>query len=106
MIYSVWNQADRIYDYYRTAEKSHDTSAPKPSHLKPTKYGATPEQAAWPLPKGAVKVGRGKYPKGHVAHPSGGLGLGSIPFGLTTTSIVVYGLGGWLAYKYLLKGGR
>lgn len=67
MIYSVWNHAARVYDYYETREKNNATSAPKPGHLKPSTLGLSPEQSAWPLPSNAKRIGQGKYPKGHIA---------------------------------------
>ena len=95
MNYSVWNHADRLYHYYQTPDRSAATSAPTPAHLRPAKLGATPEQAGWPLPSNAKPVGKGKYPKGHIAS------LGS--FGLSTTNIVIYGVLGYFAYRWWKK---
>ena len=104
MTFSVWDHASRRYDYYRTPEKSADTHAPKPAHLRSAKLGLTPEQAAWPLPSGAKLVGRGKYPKGRIANrESAGLGLGQV-FGLDLTSpttLLLTGALGYMVWKFL-----
>lgn len=110
MLYSVWDHADRVYDYYQTAEKDAATSAPKPAHLRAPTLGVIPEKAAWPLPKNAVKVGRGKYPKGFIASrmsspafPSlgdtkvlGGAGLGLLLW-------VAAGYGVYKVYEGMMK---
>lgn len=102
MMYSIWNHADRQYDYYRTPETSSATSAPKPGHLRPTQLGLSPEKAGWPLPSSARKVGAGKYPKGFIASKQSGMGLGIIP-DLTPTNIVLMGALGFMVYTFLWK---
>ena len=67
MIYSVCNQGARQYDYYRTAELQETANTPAPKHIRATKLGATVEQAAWPLPASAQKVGSGEYAQGRIA---------------------------------------
>lgn len=66
-IFSVWNQPAGMYDYYRSSQAQLKANTPKPNHLKPTKLGLTVNQAAWPLPAGAKKIGRGQYPHGRIA---------------------------------------
>lgn len=84
MIYSVWNQATRRYDYYK-APSSTATHAGKPAHLSglaaavtDQRMGSTPEDAAWPLPPGAQKVGAGDRAIGQVA-TLGGWGFMALP---------------------------
>lgn len=90
-MYSVWDHAARVYNYYRTPDTSAATSSPKPAHLRSATLGLSPEKAAWPLPSNARLVGKGKYPKGHIASKhGGGVGLGFLP-DLTPTNIMVIG---------------
>jgi hypothetical protein len=72
MIYSVWNQSVRLYDYYETPEVVSVVNAPQPKHLRATKLGMTPPQASWPLPPFARRTGRGQLARGRIASPSGG----------------------------------
>lgn len=95
MIYSKWNQADRLYHYYETPEKSHASSAPAPAHLRVSGLGATPDEAGWPLPDNATFVGTGKYPKGHIAS--------SGTPGFSTTSWIIAGVLGYFGYKWWRK---
>lgn len=71
MRYSVWNNATRAYDYYEAPGSStvHAGAPPRPSS---SSLGATPEQAAWPLPANATKVGSGELPQGRIASREGG----------------------------------
>ena len=105
MMYSVWDHANRQYDYYRSPDKSSATSSPKPSHLRSVELGLSPEQAAWPLPSNARKVGIGKYPKGYIASTEGGTALGIIP-DMTLTNVVLMGALGFMAYTFLWKPAR
>jgi hypothetical protein len=107
MIYSVWDHARREYDYYQTPNKNGATQAPKPGHLRNKgELGLTPEEAAWPLPANAVRVGGGKYAKGMIATSKGGLsGLGFIP-DLSPMNLVLMGALGWVAWKYVLPKRR
>lgn len=103
MIYSVWDHARREYDYYQTPEKNGATQAPPPKHMRHHRLGMTPEEAAWPLPSNAVRVGAGKYPKGHIAVRKSGLGaLGIIP-DLTPTNAILMGALGWMVWTYVIK---
>jgi hypothetical protein len=72
VIYSVWNQSAKLYDYFETSEPSSTVNAPQPKHLSRTKLGMTPTQASWPLPASARRTGRGSLARGRVAHPRGG----------------------------------
>lgn len=103
MIYSVWSQAQRAYDYYRTPERSEDTSAPKASHLRHGPLGLAPEDAAWPLPANAVWYGRGKYAKGFIASArSPGQALsGLLNIDFTITNLGLLALSGYLVWKYV-----
>jgi hypothetical protein len=67
MLYSVWNEKARAYDYYESMGAT-PIAVPSPSHLKPGKQlGIPPESAGWPKPGGARLVGRGPYAKGVIA---------------------------------------
>jgi len=66
MKYSVWNPGTRRYDYYE-AQSDGATHAGAPPRASTSELGATPEQAAWPLPADAVKAGSGELPQGRIA---------------------------------------
>ena len=104
-MYSVWDHAERAYDYYRTPSNSAATSSPKPAHLRSAALGLSPDQAAWPLPSDARRVGKGKYPKGHIASRNGGMSLGILPE-ITPTNLLLYGALGYMVYTYLWKPSR
>lgn len=94
--YSIWNHGKRAYDYYE-APGAAPTGAPRPRHLKHRPLGLAPEQAAWPLPENARRVGSGREPRGYVAS------LGIVP-DLTLSSLVVYGGIALALWWYLVKG--
>jgi len=79
MLYSVWNQGARQYDYYETPEVSHAANAEQPTHMRPGKLGVTLPSAAWPLPEDAHPVGSGDLPRGRIAAPHGGDTVGDVP---------------------------
>lgn len=88
MIYSVWNQAAKAYDYYETPGSPTTVNAASPKHLRQAKLGLTSVQASWPLPAGAQRTGSGTLARGRIAHPRGGSGLGSVTdsaFGLVSS---------------------
>lgn len=92
MRYSVWNNATRKYDYYE-AKGANAIHAGAPPTSGSYALGATPEQAAWPLPAGAVKVGTGETPEGRIASTSSG------GFRLDVKSMIIYGVLGYLLVK-------
>lgn len=103
MIYSIWNPGTRRFDYYETPAQMRRSNVEKPSHLGPHNLGATPEQAAWPLPDHAVQVGSGPEARGRVAYAKGSLGDGSLG---DVTPRRLLGLGvvgalGWILYNEL-----
>ena len=67
MIYSVLDRGSRQYDYYETPEAEPWHSPPPPKAKTSSPLGAIPEDAAWKLPAGARRVGRGERPKGRIA---------------------------------------
>lgn len=72
MIYSVWNQAAGHYDHYEDNAPDDRANAPAPRHLgRSDTLGLTPEEAAWPLPLGARKVGSGPTAMGRIARLRG-----------------------------------
>ena len=99
MIYSAWNQAAKLYDYYETPEQQTTINSSPPKHIRGgSDLGVTPEEAAWPIPTKAVLIGSGQFAKGRVANKPGTArmamsGLGSIstsPFSLILTVIGAY----------------
>lgn len=70
MKYSVWNNDTRSYDYYE-APGAPGIHAGAPPRVRGSALGATPDQAAWPLPGGAQKVGNGAMPQGRIASLGG-----------------------------------
>jgi hypothetical protein len=93
MKYSVWNNASRRYDYYQ-AQGDARIHAGAPPRASTTELGATPEQAAWPLPASAVKVGSGDLPEGRIAStlPAG-------TYAINFKESIVYGIIGYLLWK-------
>lgn len=80
MTYSVWNSGTRVYDYYQTRTPA-PIHAGAPSHVtKTTPLGATVDDAAYPLPADAVRVGSGPIARGKIAR-AGGMGLGGLSVG-------------------------
>ena len=71
MRYSVWNNATRAYDYYE-AQGDAAIHAGAPPRAASSSLGATPEQAAWPLPANATKVGSGTEPEDRIASREAG----------------------------------
>ncbi len=93
MKYSVWNNASRRYDYYQ-AQGDARIHAGAPPRAATTELGATPEEAAWPLPSSAVKVGSGEVPEGRIASTVGG---GSFDL----KQLLVYGVIGYVAWRMI-----
>lgn len=75
MIFSVYNIDTKRYDYLEGRGPSGTHAGPPPITLGRSPLGATPEQAAWRVPAGTVKVGEGELPKGRVAG-RGGFAIG------------------------------
>lgn len=92
MRYSVWNNATRRYDYYQ-AQGDNAIHAGAPPRAAAFALGATPEQAAWPLPAGALKVGSGDVPEGRIASTEAG------GFQLDIPSAIMWGILGYLLVK-------
>lgn len=105
MVYSVWDHGNRIYRYYQTRDQDPATHSPKPSHLKSSRLGLSPDQAAWPLPPRARLVGKGKQPVGQIAS-KGGSALGILPVDLSVSNVFILGLIGLVAYHFLWKPSR
>ena len=90
-IYSVWNHAQRLYDYYEGNESTGTHAGTPPRPLATSQIGATPEQTAWRVPVGARKVGTGATARGRVAS-MGGLDLpgGSVLPYVAAAALAVY----------------
>jgi hypothetical protein len=93
VIYSVWNQPARQYDYYETATVQKGANTPSPSHIRSSSLGATIDQASWPLPASARKVGSGEFAKGRIGSRGGGNPLTLGAFNMDTNTVVMLGLG-------------
>lgn len=100
MIYSIYNYGSRTYDYYQAPAKS-ATHAPVPPRANDqTAMGATADDAAWPLPLGARKVGSGPNAKGRIAkRGGGGMGLGGGFFDYNVTDVAVAAVAIWLMLR-------
>lgn len=78
MIYSVWNQGRRAYDYFEDDRLEKSANVPPPAHLTNRALGSTVEQASWPLPAGARPIGSGLHAVGRVAIAGGRAALGDL----------------------------
>lgn len=99
MKYSVYDPDRRLYTYYE-GSGPRGTHAGSPRVRGKTALGAAPEQAAWPLPMGAVKVGEGKMPMGRIASRSE-LSLGSLGIDTDPVSLGIYGVLAYFAWRAL-----
>jgi hypothetical protein len=102
VIYSVWNQGARRFDYYRDGKVNHKANTPSPKHLSSShEIGIAVDRAGWPLPAGAKKVGSGPVPRGRVASRRvGGLaGLGAVDFSSPATIAVLLGVAALVYWK-------
>ena len=103
-IYSVWNNAGRAYDYYQAPGGS-ATHAGSPPVRSSSSLGAAPEQAAWPLPVGAQKIGSGPLPRGRIASKTvGGIALAGVDLSdpVTVGAVVVLSYIAWKNRRHLL----
>lgn len=106
MRYSVWNIGEGCFDYYDTPQQATSSNVEKPTHLVQRTLGATVEQAAWPLPSGAVLVGSGPHAEGRVAiHASMAL-AGDGGGGISTAKAALLLVAGAVAVKVLLPKKR
>jgi hypothetical protein len=100
MIYSVWNQGARQYDYYETNTVQNGANTPPPKHIRAEPLGATIDQAAWPLPTSARKIGSGEFAKGRIgSRGSNLLSLGAIPLSANTIGIIGFGIAAYVLWK-------
>ena len=94
MRYSVWNTAARAYDYYEAPTASSSVHAGAPPRSSSSSLGATTDEAAWPLPPNATKVGSGEQPEGRIASRNGG-----VKFDLAKS--IFYGAIGYAIWRIL-----
>lgn len=94
MKYSVWNNGTREYDYF-SAPGVADIHAGAPPRVHGSALGATPEQAAWPLPAGARRTGSGEMPQGRIASLGGSDGV----FGIDIPSSIFYAAIGYFLWR-------
>ncbi len=97
MRYSVYNVDSKLYDYFEGPGPS-GTHAKAPPVRTGSKLGPAPEQAAWPLPMSAKRVGSGPLAQGRIATTTPGLGLGD--FG-PSGGIVGLGIAAYVAWRIL-----
>jgi hypothetical protein len=95
MKYSVWHPATRRYEYYEAAGDT-GIHAGAPPRASTSELGATPDQAAWPLPADATKTGSGELPEGRIA--STDAGSGGITF---TSSTLLYAALGYFLWRMI-----
>lgn len=101
MIYSVWNQSARLFDYYEAPGSEATANVEKPAHLRHRTLGSTPDQAAWPLPGGSKLIGQGEYARGRIAS-TGGSSLGLFEDGdMLWMKLGLLGLSAFLVWRYL-----
>lgn len=105
MIYSVWQQAKGVFDYYQTPNGAAKLNTEKPSHLRNRTLGSTVDQAAWPLPANATLTGSGQQAVGRVATNKSSSALGDASSD-SNTKILLLALSGFLLWKYVVKPGR
>lgn len=94
MRYSVWNNATRAYDYYE-AQGAATIHAGAPPRVASSALGATPDEAAWPLPANAVKTGSGEMPQGRIASREPG------KFTIDLPQSIFYAAIGYLIWRVL-----
>ena len=96
MLYSVWNQGRRCFDYYEAPGVEGKANVEKPTHLRGRTLGSTPTQAAWPLPTGAKLVGSG-------AHARGRIGVGATELGgdMVWLKVGLLCFSAYLVWKYV-----
>lgn len=94
MIYSVWNNATRSYEYY-DAPGTSETHAGSPPGMNGGLLGATPDQAAWRLPAGSRRAGSGYQAQGRIAS------LSDSGEGISVTKLIIYPVIGYLLWKAL-----
>ena len=83
MTYSVWNHRTQQYDYYRSPLGNDGTHAAAPPSRGPGfELGASPDQALWALPSGAVRIGAGREARGKLATRATSQRSGATIFGL------------------------
>jgi hypothetical protein len=100
MIYSVWNQGARRFDYYQDAQRNHRANTPSPKHLRAThEIGIPVDRAGWPLPAGAKKIGSGPLPRGRVASRAALGGLGAIDVTSPGTIAILLGIAALIYWK-------
>lgn len=98
MRYSVWNPGARAYDYYEAPGLAGTHADAPPRAAAAAELGATPDQAAWPLPVTAIKVGVGDVPQGRIA--SIGNDAGGV-FKIDLPRSLAYAAAGYLLWRVL-----
>jgi hypothetical protein len=106
VIYSVWNQGRRGYDYFEDGQSETSANVGKPDHIVNRTLGSTVQQAAWPLPTGAVPTGAGDYPVGRIAISSSRRGLGGDEGNVKIVKAGLLLMAAALLIKYVVPASR
>lgn len=93
-LFSVYNYNTKVYDYYEGRGPG-GTHAGTPPVSGGHALGATPEQAAWRVPPGAVKIGSGPLPRGRIATRGGVAALSGMGDGARWGVLAVGLLAAW-----------
>lgn len=81
MIYSQWDPATGLYDYFETdqAPSGLNDDLPTPPLPRAHPIGVPSVEAGRPIPDGSVHIGRGELAEGSIAPPGRGPGsLGAL----------------------------
>lgn len=100
MIYSVWNQGKRAYDYFEDGTPQAQVHAPAPK-IRKRQMGATVDEIGWKLPSDAVHIGSGDRAKGRIAASDTPGALGVLDMA-TASPLLVLGAGA-LVLWYVLR---
>lgn len=106
MQYSVFNVGTGAYDYYEDGREPSSVNTPSPTHVIDRTLGCTVDQAAWPLPADAKKIGTGPVAIGRVASMKRGGALGDVSLQSPMAKAGVLLGAAILLYKYVVKGKR
>lgn len=91
-----------MFDYYATGTPQREVNVEPPAHLRGGRQlGITPEEAAWPLPGSAKRVGQGPLARGRIASTRSALGFVDLDPGLVKVGLL--GLSAFLVWKYVLS---
>jgi hypothetical protein len=104
VIYSVWNQGLRRYDYFESNQVQKVANVPVPKHIPTNESGVPVDLATWPLPADSIPNGSGTFPKGRIASRSRGAHVAPLEgFVMDSNTLCMIGLG--VAAFFLWRSG-